>query len=71
VVESQPLRFRCSTLTVPTSISAVSGTVASGSVKVGQRLKVLPSGVESSVARIVTFDGDLQEAGRGKPSPSC
>jgi sulfate adenylyltransferase subunit 1 len=39
--------------------------VPSGSVKVGQRL-VLPSGVESSVARIVTFDGDLQEAGAGE-----
>jgi sulfate adenylyltransferase subunit 1 len=30
---------------------------------------VLPSGVESSVARIVTFDGDLQEAAAGKRSP--
>ena len=43
-----------------------SGTIASGSVKVGQRIKVLPSGVESSIARIVTFDGDLQEAGAGE-----
>ncbi|MBO2025466.1 hypothetical protein J4733_06565 [Klebsiella pneumoniae] len=43
-----------------------SGTVASGTVQVGQRLKVLPSGVESSVARIVTFDGDLQEAAAGE-----
>jgi sulfate adenylyltransferase subunit 1 len=43
-----------------------SGTVASGSIRVGQRVKVLPSGVESTVARIVTFDGDLQEAGAGE-----
>lgn len=35
-------------------------------MQVGQRLKVLPSGVESSVARIVTFDGDLQEAAAGE-----
>jgi sulfate adenylyltransferase subunit 1 len=35
-------------------------------VKVGQRVKVLPSGVESTVARIVTFDGDLQEAHAGE-----
>jgi sulfate adenylyltransferase subunit 1 len=34
-------------------------------VKVGQRV-VLPSGVESAIARIVTFDGDLQEAGAGE-----
>ena len=27
---------------------------------------MLPSGVESSVARIVTFDGDLQEAAAGE-----
>ena len=43
-----------------------SGTVASGTVTVGQRLKVLPSGVESNVARIVTFDGDLPQAGAGE-----
>ena len=35
-------------------------------MKVGQRVKVLPSGVESNVARIVTFDGDLQEAHAGE-----
>ena len=29
-------------------------------------MKVLPSGVESSVARIVTFDGDLQQAHAGE-----
>lgn len=29
-------------------------------------MKVLPSGVESAIARIVTFDGDLEEAGAGE-----
>lgn len=33
---------------------------------VGQKVKVLPSGVESTVARIVTFDGDLTEANPGE-----
>ncbi|VTR58257.1 Sulfate adenylyltransferase subunit 1 [Serratia fonticola] len=42
------------------------GTLSAGVVRVGQRIKVLPSGVESTVARIVTFDGDLQEAGPGE-----
>ncbi|MGV8577513.1 EF-Tu/IF-2/RF-3 family GTPase, partial [Pseudomonas aeruginosa] len=42
------------------------GTLSAGVVRVGQRVKVLPSGVESSVARIVTFDGDLQEAVPGE-----
>lgn len=30
------------------------------------KVKVLPSGVESTVARIVTFDGDLTEANPGE-----
>ena len=60
VVESQPLRFPVQYVNRPNlDFRGFSGTVASGTVQVGQRLKVLPSGVESSVARIVTFDGDL------------
>jgi bifunctional enzyme CysN/CysC len=38
------------------------GSVASGGVTVGDRVRVLPSGKESTVARIVTYDGDLDEA---------
>ncbi|WP_347330216.1 sulfate adenylyltransferase subunit CysN [Marinimicrobium locisalis] len=38
------------------------GTIASGVVKVGDAIKVLPSGKTSKVKSIVTFDGDLQEA---------
>ncbi|MEZ8825503.1 sulfate adenylyltransferase subunit CysN [Vibrio amylolyticus] len=41
------------------------GTIASGSVKVGDEVKALPSGKSSKVARIVTFDGDLEEAQAG------
>ncbi|MDP3175391.1 MAG: sulfate adenylyltransferase subunit CysN [Phenylobacterium sp.] len=43
-----------------------SGFVASGSVAPGDRLKVLPSGRESTVARIVTQDGDLPRAVAGQ-----
>src|SRR5262249_46753948 len=42
------------------------GTIASGSVRPGDRLRVLPSGRESEVARIVTWDGDLQCAVAGE-----
>ncbi|WP_172730944.1 sulfate adenylyltransferase subunit CysN [Pluralibacter gergoviae] len=67
VVDEQPLRFPVQYVNRPNlDFRGFSGTVASGTVKVGQRLKVLPSGVESSVARIVTFDGDLQEAAAGE-----
>ncbi len=38
------------------------GTVAAGVVKPGDVVKVLPSGKESKVKRIVTFDGDLDYA---------
>jgi bifunctional enzyme CysN/CysC len=39
------------------------GTIASGIVKPGDALRVLPSGKQSTVTRIVTADGDLQSAG--------
>ncbi len=67
VVDTQPMRFPVQYVNRPNlDFRGFSGTIASGSVKVGQRVKVLPSGVESAIARIVTFDGDLQEAGAGE-----
>ena len=39
-----------------------SGLIASGTVKPGDRIKVLPSGRESTVARIVVMPGDLDQA---------
>ncbi|MDE2385678.1 MAG: sulfate adenylyltransferase subunit CysN [Alphaproteobacteria bacterium] len=38
------------------------GTIAAGTVKPGDAIKVLPSGRQSKVTRVVTFDGDLPEA---------
>ncbi|WP_375403548.1 sulfate adenylyltransferase subunit 1, partial [uncultured Sphingomonas sp.] len=42
------------------------GTVASGTVKPGDAVRVLPSGRTTSIARVVTFDGDLDEAEAGR-----
>ncbi|WP_194436761.1 sulfate adenylyltransferase subunit CysN [Vibrio fluminensis] len=42
------------------------GTIASGSVSVGDEVTALPSGKSSKVARIVTFDGDLGTAHSGQ-----
>ncbi len=42
------------------------GTIASGTVKVGDAVRALPSGKTSTVARIVTFDGDLEAAHAGQ-----
>jgi bifunctional enzyme CysN/CysC len=43
-----------------------SGTIAAGTVRPGDRVRVLPSGRESTVARIVTHDGDLELAAAGQ-----
>ena len=42
------------------------GTVASGTIRPGDRVRVLPSGRESRVGRIATFDGDLTLAVAGQ-----
>lgn len=43
-----------------------SGTIASGIVRPGDRVRAQPSGRESTVARIVTADGDLPAAVAGQ-----
>ena len=43
-----------------------SGLIASGTVKPGDPVRVLPSGKTSTVNRIVTFDGDIEEAVAGQ-----
>lgn len=43
-----------------------SGTVASGTLSPGDEIQALPSGLRSRVARIVTFDGDLDQAQPGQ-----
>jgi bifunctional enzyme CysN/CysC len=42
------------------------GTIATGKVQVGDRVTVLPNQRRSTIARIVTADGDLQAASTGQ-----
>ncbi|MEL7386591.1 MAG: sulfate adenylyltransferase subunit CysN [Pseudomonadota bacterium] len=42
------------------------GTLTSGSLTVGQAVKVLPSGKQSSIKELVTFDGNLEQAQTGQ-----
>jgi bifunctional enzyme CysN/CysC len=42
------------------------GTIATGVIRKGDALRALPSGRQSHVARIVTHDGDLEEAVAGQ-----
>jgi bifunctional enzyme CysN/CysC len=43
-----------------------SGMIVGGTVRPSDRVRVLPSGRESTVERLVTADGDLDEAGAGQ-----
>ncbi len=47
------------------------GLIASGSIKPGDEVRVLPSGKTSTVTRIVTQDGDLPQAVAGQSVTLC
>jgi bifunctional enzyme CysN/CysC len=58
-----PFRFPVQWVNRPNlDFRGFSGVVVGGSVRPGDRVRILPSGTESTVERIVTFDGDLDEA---------
>jgi bifunctional enzyme CysN/CysC len=48
-----------------------SGQIASGMVRVGDGIRVLPSGKTSTISKIVTMDGDLVEAAAGQSVTLC
>jgi bifunctional enzyme CysN/CysC len=48
-----------------------SGLISTGSVKPGDAVRVLPSGKTSTVSRVVTLDGDLDEAVAGQSVTIC
>ncbi|MFN3424121.1 MAG: sulfate adenylyltransferase subunit CysN [Novosphingobium meiothermophilum] len=48
-----------------------SGLIATGSVRPGDEVRILPSGKTSKVARIVTLDGDLEQAVAGQSVTLC
>jgi bifunctional enzyme CysN/CysC len=48
-----------------------SGLIATGSVRPGDAIRVLPSGKTSTVTRIVTLDGDLDQAIAGQSVTLC
>ncbi len=48
-----------------------SGLIATGRVKPGDEVRVLPSGKTSTVTRVVTLDGDLDQAVAGQSVTVC
>ncbi len=61
--KNKPLRMPVQWVNRPDqNFRGFAGTIASGTVKPGDKVKVLPSGKTSIITRIVTQDGDLPEA---------
>ncbi len=62
-IHSAPFRFPVQRVLRPDhTFRGLAGQIASGTIRVGDKITVLPSGRSAEVARIVTFDGDLAEA---------
>ena len=69
---SQPFRFVVQWVNRPNlDFRGFSGVVVGGTLRPGDRVRVLPSGTESTVSRIVTYDGDLAEAVAGESVTVC
>ena len=67
LAQHRPLRLPVQWVNRPNlDFRGFAGTIASGTVAPGDRVRVLPSGRESTVTRIVTMDGDLQGAIAGQ-----
>jgi bifunctional enzyme CysN/CysC len=66
-VHAGPLRLPVQWVNRPDlDFRGFSGQIVGGTVRPGDRVRVLPSGLESTVGRIVTADGDLDEAAAGQ-----
>ncbi|WP_051949342.1 sulfate adenylyltransferase subunit CysN [Methylosinus sp. PW1] len=62
-----PFRFPVQWVNRPShDFRGFSGFIASGNVKPGDIVRVLPSGRDTTIARIVTYDGDLAHAVAGQ-----
>ncbi|NBB97430.1 MAG: sulfate adenylyltransferase subunit CysN [Alphaproteobacteria bacterium] len=72
VEQDKPFRMAVQWVNRPNlDFRGFSGTIATGTVKVGDDVRVLPSGKTSRIARIVTMDGDLSEAVAGQAVTLC
>jgi len=70
--QAKPLRMAVQWVNRPNlDFRGFSGQIATGSVKPGDAIRVLPSGRTSTVSRIVMLDGDLSEAVAGQSVTLC
>jgi bifunctional enzyme CysN/CysC len=65
--QARPLRMAVQWVNRPNlDFRGFSGQISGGSVKPGDQIRILPSGKTTTVKRIVTMDGDLDEAVAGQ-----
>ena len=70
--QAKPLRMPVQWVNRPNlDFRGFSGQIATGRLKPGEAIRVLPSGKTSKVSRIVTMDGDLDEAVAGQSVTVC
>jgi bifunctional enzyme CysN/CysC len=66
-VQAKPLRLLVQSVNRPhREFRGYYGRIVGGAVRPGERVRVLPSGKDSTVTRIVTRDGDLEVAVAGQ-----
>jgi bifunctional enzyme CysN/CysC len=66
-MQLQPFRMPVQWVNRPNlDFRGFAGTIAGGTISPGDRIVALPSGQTSEVSRIVTYDGDLEEAVAGQ-----
>jgi len=67
VMQHAPFRLPVQWVNRPDStFRGFAGMISSGVIRPGDRVRIQPSGKESSVARIVTYDGDSRQAVAGQ-----
>ncbi len=70
--QAKPLRMAVQWVNRPNlDFRGFSGQIATGIVRPGDAIRVLPSGKTSTISKIVTFDGDLDEAVAGQSVTLC
>jgi bifunctional enzyme CysN/CysC len=66
-LEAAPFRMAVQLVSRPSAdFRGFAGTIAGGRVRPGDEIRVLPRDSRSTVERIVTYDGDLEEAAAGQ-----
>jgi bifunctional enzyme CysN/CysC len=70
--QAKPLRMAVQWVNRPNlDFRGFSGQIATGAVKPGDAIRVLPSGKTSTISKIVTLDGELSEAVAGQSVTLC